>query len=234
MSPSQTPDGQVNVLRDQARRLVDGGAPVLAQSCVVVQASPQTIWAVLTDFERWPAWNPEVTRMTLRGHLLPAVFEWTAGRSHIGRASPSISRLISWTGRTMVSRRRLSAGVLDSGATLVCTAESFDSRLARLFRRHSRRTSNDPAAGGVVSPPRRWAEKSRASRDLRRRAFDVAPLLRRGTAAVSQARRSGEGAVLRAVAEHRQKSPAPGCERRRPVLFRSSPWLPVCFGLPRP
>lgn len=140
MSPSQTPDGQVNVLRDHARRLVDGGAPVLAQSYVVVQASLQTIWAVLTDFERWPAWNPEVTRMTLRGHLLPGtVFEWTAGRNHIRSRITAVDppRLISWTGRTMgISARHVYLlEVLDSGATLVCTAESFDGRLARLFRR---------------------------------------------------------------------------------------------------
>ena len=34
-------------------------APVFAASEVEIEAGPDAVWDVLTDFERWPTWNPK-------------------------------------------------------------------------------------------------------------------------------------------------------------------------------
>lgn len=113
-------------------------APVYTRRDIQIAASPEVVWDVLTDFDRWPEWNPEVKSMSYEGPLEPgSVFRWKAGPGTIVSTLEEIDRprYVRWRGRTMtigaIHEWRLDER---SGGTRVETAESFSGVLARLLR----------------------------------------------------------------------------------------------------
>src|SRR6266516_34473 len=79
-------------------------APVRSTAEVNIDAPPQVVWDVLTRFENWPNWNPDVKSMSFPGPLAPGTeFRWKAGPgtivSTLDRIEPP--RYISWRGRTL-------------------------------------------------------------------------------------------------------------------------------------
>ncbi len=82
----------------------DGPAPVRSSAEIEIAAPPQAVWDVLTRFQNWPNWNPEVKSMSFAGPLAPgSEFRWKAGPgtivSTLGRIEPP--RYIAWRGRTL-------------------------------------------------------------------------------------------------------------------------------------
>jgi uncharacterized protein YndB with AHSA1/START domain len=117
---------------------VSRNAPVVAASEIDIAAPPETVWDVLTDFERWPRWNPDVKSMSFSGTVGEgAVFRWRAGPGTISSRIRRVDRprLIGWTGKTLgieaVHVYRLEP---HDGGTHVTTEESYEGALARLFR----------------------------------------------------------------------------------------------------
>jgi uncharacterized protein YndB with AHSA1/START domain len=117
---------------------VNRDAPVVAAAELEIAASPEAVWDVLTDFERWPTWNSDVKSMSLSGEVAEgSEFRWRAGpgtiTSRIGRVERP--RLIGWTGKTLgthaVHVYRLEPR---DGSTLVKTEESFEGLVARIAR----------------------------------------------------------------------------------------------------
>ena len=83
---------------------VNERAPVVGSSEIEIASPPQAVWDVLTAFERWPSWNPDVKSMSVRGGVaVGSQFRWKSGpgtiTSTIRRVEPP--RLIAWTGRTL-------------------------------------------------------------------------------------------------------------------------------------
>jgi hypothetical protein len=113
-------------------------APVYTRRDIQIAASPEVVWEVLTDFDRWPEWNPEVKSMSYEGPLEPgSVFRWKAGPGTIVSTLEEIDRprYVRWRGRTMtigaIHEWRLDER---DGGTRVETEESFSGVLARLLR----------------------------------------------------------------------------------------------------
>ena len=115
-----------------------GGASISSRREIEVGAPPEVVWEILTNFDRWPDWNPEVKSMSYEGALAPgAMFRWKAGPGTIVSTVEEVDRptYIRWRGRT------LSISALhewwfeerDSG-THVETEESFSGFLVRLVR----------------------------------------------------------------------------------------------------
>jgi len=62
------------------------------------------VWDVISDFDQWPSWNPDVRSMSTDGP--PAVgstFRWKAGPGTVTSTIRQLEapRSISWTGRTL-------------------------------------------------------------------------------------------------------------------------------------
>lgn len=103
-----------------------------------VAAARDVVWDVISDFDQWPSWNPDVRSMSTDGP--PAVgstFGWKAGP---GTSTSTIRQLeaprsISWTGKTL-GIKAIDSWHLEprAGNTLVREEESWDGMIARLFR----------------------------------------------------------------------------------------------------
>jgi uncharacterized protein YndB with AHSA1/START domain len=114
------------------------GASVRSKREIQIAAPPEIVWEVLTDFDRWQDWNPEVKSMSFDGPLAPgAMFRWKAGPGTIVSTVEEIDRprYIRWRGRTLsisaIHEWRFEGR---DGGTHVETEESFSGMLARILR----------------------------------------------------------------------------------------------------
>ena len=131
----------------------DRGAPVFAETGIDIAAQPDSVWNVLTDFERWPSWNPDVKSMSMSGYVAPGTaFKWKSGPATITSTIEHVERprLIAWSGRTfgMTAKHVYRLDARD-GVTHVRTEESFDGWLARLLRGQMRKTLQTALDNGL-------------------------------------------------------------------------------------
>jgi hypothetical protein len=118
---------------------VDRRAPAVARADTAVSAPPDVVWAVLSDIDAWPEWNPAVSSASLEGPLEAGTrFRWKAGPGSITSTLRIVepSRTIGWTGTTL-GIRAVHVHRLDErdAATNVTSEESWNGLLVRLLRR---------------------------------------------------------------------------------------------------
>ena len=129
-------------------------APVSAVAEAEIAAPVETTWDVLSDIERWPAWNPDVKSVDLEGEVTTgSVFRWKAGPGTITSTVERLERpnLIAWTGTTLGGLRAHHVWHLEerNGKTHVRTTESFLGLLARILRRPLRKMLERSLGDGV-------------------------------------------------------------------------------------
>jgi uncharacterized protein YndB with AHSA1/START domain len=132
---------------------VNKNAPVIGADEIEIAASPQSVWDVLTDFEQWPSWNPDVKSMSMQGGLATgSVFRWKAGPGKITSTIHHLEppNLIGWTGATFGIKAkhvyRLEPG---NGGTLVHTEESYEGGVTRLLRGSLQKTLDKALSDGL-------------------------------------------------------------------------------------
>jgi uncharacterized protein YndB with AHSA1/START domain len=113
-------------------------APVRSKRSIEIAAPPDVVWDVLTRFEQWPQWNPQVKSMSFDGPVAPgSEFRWRAGPGTIVSTLEQVEppKYIRWRGRTM-SIKAIHEWRLEprDGGTSVETEETYSGLLARLFR----------------------------------------------------------------------------------------------------
>jgi uncharacterized protein YndB with AHSA1/START domain len=118
---------------------IDVGAPVVSAAEIEISAEPELVWDVLTAFERWPTWNPDVKSISMHGDVAAgSEFRWKAGPGTITSTIQEVDppRRIAWAGRTL-GIRAVHVWWLEpsGGATTVLTEESYQGLVARLLRR---------------------------------------------------------------------------------------------------
>jgi uncharacterized protein YndB with AHSA1/START domain len=117
---------------------VDRSAPAVASAEAVIDAAPEAVWALLSDIEGWPAWNPDVKSAHLEGPLAPGTeFVWKAGPSTIHSVLRVVEppERIGWTGRTMgIGAAHVWDITAAAGGSRVRTEESWDGLIVRLLR----------------------------------------------------------------------------------------------------
>lgn len=127
--------------------------PVSSRRELEIAAPPETVWEVLTGFERWPEWNPEVKSMSFEGPVAPgSEFRWKAGPGTIVSTLEEVDppRYIRWRGRTLsikaVHEWRFEPA---NGGTRVESEESFSGLLARLFHGSLQKTLDSSTESGL-------------------------------------------------------------------------------------
>jgi hypothetical protein len=118
--------------------LPNPSAPVQTSQRVVIDAGPAQVWAVLTDINRWAAWQPDIKRPRLNGPLQPGTtFDWKSGGAgiHSTLHTVALHQELGWTGKSLgvfaIHNWTLKAV---PGGTEVAVAESMQGLLASLFK----------------------------------------------------------------------------------------------------
>jgi ligand-binding SRPBCC domain-containing protein len=126
---------------------------VVATSEIVISAPAETVWDVLASIDAWPAWNPDVKWVSVKGDVVEGTqFRRKSGPGTVTSTLRWVERprLIAWTGRTFgidaVHVWRLEP---QDGATFVRTEESFDGPLRACFRRSLRKTLDATLESGL-------------------------------------------------------------------------------------
>jgi uncharacterized protein YndB with AHSA1/START domain len=114
-------------------------APVVATSKRTIKADVNTIWKILTDFENWTKWNPDIDSITLESNVAKgSVFKWKAGSAHIKSTIQHVEapHLISWTGKTLgIKAIHVWQFTKTDIGTVVSTSESWDGILMKIFKK---------------------------------------------------------------------------------------------------
>jgi uncharacterized protein YndB with AHSA1/START domain len=127
--------------------------PVRSRREIDIAAPPEVVWDVLTGFEQWPQWNPDVKSMSFDGRLAPgSEFRWKAGPGTIVSTLEHVDppRHVTWRGRTL-SIKAFHEWHLEprGGGTFVVTEETFSGTLARVFRGMLQKTLDKSLDDGI-------------------------------------------------------------------------------------
>jgi carbon monoxide dehydrogenase subunit G len=116
----------------------DRHAPVFSEGSILIEASPEHVWDVLADVEKWPDWNPAIDSVKVEGPVAPGtVFRWKAGSTRLVSTMQDVDRpgRLSWTGRAMGIDAFHEWRFASSGeGTTVTMHESFSGLVARLLK----------------------------------------------------------------------------------------------------
>ena len=117
---------------------VQEGAPLHARQTVTIAAPRERVYALLADFNAWPRWQPNVSKVTPPSAVeTGARFTWVNGRSEIASQLAAVKpgELLAWTGSVSTAKAvhvwRLSSPSPDT--TEVDVEETMDGFLLTWF-----------------------------------------------------------------------------------------------------
>jgi hypothetical protein len=117
---------------------VNEEAPAVARESLMVDATPDVVFATLADLASWPAWQKGVSRVAADGPTASGtVFRWRSGgvgiTSTVELFAPPAA--IGWKGRSIGTRAIHIWRLRPEGeGTLVETEESMEGWLVRLLK----------------------------------------------------------------------------------------------------
>ncbi|HXR14637.1 MAG TPA: SRPBCC family protein [Terriglobales bacterium] len=113
-------------------------APVKASVQIVIHATVEKVWSVLTDITGWPKWQSDISTAAITGPLQEGTtFSWTTGGTHIKSRLALVQpcNQFAWTGTAFGAKAihiwKLSR--LAGDQTMVRTDESMQGFLLTLF-----------------------------------------------------------------------------------------------------
>jgi uncharacterized protein YndB with AHSA1/START domain len=117
---------------------IDRAAPLVSRREIFIEAAPDRVWNLLTDFVAWPRWNHGVKTVTVNGPLAPGtVFRWSAGGMTITSKLEVVEppSRIGWRGDALGTKavHRFDLAPESSG-TRVVTEESMSGWLPSTMR----------------------------------------------------------------------------------------------------
>jgi uncharacterized protein YndB with AHSA1/START domain len=113
-------------------------APVKQANQILINASPEQVWAVLTDINNWVSWNEKIIRADLVENLtLGAKFSWKVNGANIQSTLHTVkpNTTFGWSGSTF-GGSAIHNWYLEphDGGTLVKVEESMEGWLVSLFK----------------------------------------------------------------------------------------------------
>ena len=134
---------------------IDQTAPIKAAGSLEMAASADEVWAVMTDFRRWPEWNPQIREAKLEGPLAPGTtFRWRSGPGTITSVLLAVEQPseFGWRGRTFGIHAVHVWRIEPAGTGVrVRTEESWRGWPTRLMRRRMERTLNEAIGAGLAA-----------------------------------------------------------------------------------
>jgi uncharacterized protein YndB with AHSA1/START domain len=122
---------------------IDRNAPATAAGEIQIAASPEAVWAVLSDLSNWPAWNADVRSMAFDGPLAPGTeFRWKSGSASMASVLQVVDtpNEIAWTGTSMgIHAVHVFRFQPKDGGTLARSEESFSGLIPSVLRSYSRK-----------------------------------------------------------------------------------------------
>jgi uncharacterized protein YndB with AHSA1/START domain len=121
--------------------------PASSQAQIQIAATPERVWDLLSNIDRWPKWNALVQSAVLSGPLHPgSVFKWKskgmAILSTLQEVTPN--QRLSWTGRAFGTRAIHTWEIEEADQGVVLrTEESFDGWLPKLMPKTMQRTLDE-------------------------------------------------------------------------------------------
>ena len=85
------------------------GAPAFAEHEIYVEASPHTVWAVMSDVDSWSSWQPDIGTANLNAPLSPgSTFKWKSGGTGVSSTLQDVEppRRLAWTGTAAGARAK--------------------------------------------------------------------------------------------------------------------------------
>ena len=142
-------------------------ASVRSKREIEIAAPPEVVWEVLTGFEQWPLWNPDVKSISINGPVEPgSEFRWKAGPGTIVSTLEQVDPpgYIRWRGRTLSIKAIHEWRFEPSNrGTHVESDESFSGLLVRLFRGSLQKTLDRSTESGLEQL-KRESERRAAAR----------------------------------------------------------------------
>lgn len=89
--------------QNQVTMTINQDAPVVQSNQLMIDAPPQTVWAVLTAIDNWSQWNERITNPTLSDTpTVGTTFTWKINGSKIKSKIHTfdVHRALGWTGKT--------------------------------------------------------------------------------------------------------------------------------------
>jgi hypothetical protein len=118
---------------------INHSAPVKCSKTIVINASSEKVWAVMTNINNWANWQTEISHATLNGPLQPAsTFTWKTGGAKINSTLHTVEpfKNFGWTGKTfgMYAIHNWTLSEIN-GQTQVLVNESMEGFLASLLKK---------------------------------------------------------------------------------------------------
>lgn len=121
--------------------------PAQAQGEVVINASMETVWKLMSEVDRWSEWNNAVDSVHLYGSVAKAsVFVWKTQGFTVTSTLQDVEPMkrLSWTGKAIGTQafHKWEFEAVD-GKVLVRTLETFDGWLPWLMTRAMQKTLDE-------------------------------------------------------------------------------------------
>lgn len=117
---------------------INNHAPVKCSKTIVIDASIEKVWSVMTDINNWPNWQKDISKSNLNGALQPnATFDWKTGGVKIHSTLHTVNpcKEFGWTGNTLglfaIHNWTLTE---TNGKTNVSVDESMEGFLTKIFK----------------------------------------------------------------------------------------------------
>jgi len=132
---------------------IDQNAPVSAFGQIEVNATPETVWEIMTAIDQWPSWNPDIKEVSIDGELKPGTnFQWKSGPGTIKSTLQTLQppNTIAWTGKTLgISAVHVWRMEAMGDVTVVKTEESWDGFIAKVFKKRSQEVLKNAIYSGL-------------------------------------------------------------------------------------
>ena len=123
---------------NQMNKLTNNHAPVKCSKSILIHATPQEVWNILTNIDQWDNWQTDIRKPKLMGELKPNTrFDWETGGAKIRSTLHTVQpyKEIGWTGETFGARAIHNWTIAEvDGATQVSVDECMEGLMTWLFK----------------------------------------------------------------------------------------------------